>query len=237
MHPAEQDALARAHSPWTRGLFAVVVAVLLILLGLTVGALGHPGSVEHALGLSTERTATVTQIDEVGFCTRNHGDVYTLEWDEGGQRQSGQVERCGDPWTVGDSVEIWATTGDPQTSSPATLRVTAAALAVGLVVTVALVLRGWYRVRRAARSALDGSWRPQRVRTWGRPGRGLRVEPPVHLRDRPRHWGRTLHSAPGRDPSPDLPGVLLVDAVRRGRPRGLSLHTTADGGRVWRWHG
>lgn len=237
MHPAEQDSLARAHSPWARGLIAMAVAGILIALGVAFSTLRHPGTIEHALGLSTERTATVTRVDEVTICSRNHGDVYTLEWQDGRHHRSERIERCGDPWTVGDEVEIWSTTGDPQTSSPTPLRIAGAALVVGFTAAVVLLLRGWYRVRRAAGSALDGTWRPLRVRTWGVPGRGLRAEPPVRLRDRDRWWARVIHSDPGHDRSPGLPGILYVDAVRRGRPRGLSLHVTADGGRVWRWHG
>lgn len=71
---------------------------VLITAGVAFSALRHPGTIEHGFGLSTERTATVTQIDEVAFCSRNHGDVYTLEWDYGGQRRAEQIERCGDPW-------------------------------------------------------------------------------------------------------------------------------------------
>lgn len=233
----EQESLARAHVPRLRALIGVVVVTVVVVLGATGSVLARPGTVEHALGLSTEQTAKVTAVDDVAFCTRTNRDVYTLEWDEGGQRRSEQIGRCGDPWTVGDEVEIWSTSGVPQTSSPTTLRVAGATLVLGLVIAFALALRAWYRVRRATRSALHGTWRPESVRTFGRPGLGLRTDPPARLSDRPRHRGRTIHSAPGHDRSPGLPGTFFVDTIRRGRPRGLSLHATADGGRVWSWHG
>src|SRR5699024_9023984 len=126
--PEERHSLDRAHVPWSRGLWALVVTAVVVLLVLAVLAAVRPGYVEHALGQSTERTATVTGVEEAPVCSRSDRDVYTVEWGEDGARRSGQVGFCGDPWEVGEQVEIWSTSGAPQTSSPTALRVSIGAL-------------------------------------------------------------------------------------------------------------
>ncbi|WP_068254626.1 hypothetical protein [Janibacter corallicola] len=234
--PEERHALDRAHVPWSRGLWALVVTAVVVLLVLAVLAAVRPGYVEHALGQSTERTATVTGVEEAPVCSRSDRDVYTVEWGEDGARRSGQVGFCGDPWEVGEQVEIWSTSGAPQTSSPTALRVSIGALLAILVAALALILRGRSRVRRSTRAAIDGSWRPLVLPTVGVPGsRGARIGAPGQVRSRARDWTRILHARPGSGGAAQ--GRLFVDEVRRGRPRGLSLHTTTGGARVWRWHG
>lgn len=61
----------------------MVLTSIFAVLGMVFFALNHPGTIEHALGQSTERTATVTRVDEVTSCSRHHRGVYTLEWDDG----------------------------------------------------------------------------------------------------------------------------------------------------------
>lgn|SRR5699024_1385910 len=234
----EREALARAHRPWTRGLWAIALSIVIAGAAFAVVAAAVPGTVEHLLGQSTQRTATVTGIDEADVCTRSSRDVYTLIWQEGATTQSGAVGRCGDPWQVGDRIEIWATSGEPQTSSPLAPRVALAAVAAAFAIAIVAIWRKRAHIRRATASAIDGTWRPLMLPTTGRPGsHAFRVDSAEPVRNKPRDWLLVLHESTGHAPtSATVPGTLFVDAVRKGRPRALSLHTTADGGRVWRWH-
>lgn len=237
MSAEERQALARAHRLWNRGLWALGLAFLLAASIVTLNVAREPGVAEHFLGQSTHQTATVTRIQEVSFCTRSNRDVYTLEWQEGSTHRSESVGRCGSPWRVGDAVEIWSTSGEPQTSGPTALWVSLGALVTGFAVATVWVWRNRQRVRRAAAAAVAGTWQPLTFPTVGRPGEPeFRVDAPEPVRHRPRDWRIHIYSGAPVALSPAVPGTLYVDGVQGGRPRGLSLHTTADGDRVWRWH-
>lgn len=239
MTTEERQALSHAHRPWVKGLWAMVIAIGIIILTLAVLLPRHPGKLEHLLGLSTERTATVTQIDRVAFCARSHTDTFTLEWDEDGRHRSETVGRCGDPWKIGDRVHIWSTSGEPQTSPPIVLRLFVGIVVLAIALVVIWMMRGRRRVLRSTTAALDGTWRPLTLPTSGSPGAfDFRVESEEPVRTVHRDWVRVIHAGPGSlAASRQEPGTLYIDAIHRGRPRGLSLHTTASGARVWRWHG
>ncbi|WP_235734982.1 hypothetical protein [Nocardioides alcanivorans] len=239
MQSDERGALSRAHLPWVKGLWALVVAIVLSTLTLLVVGLAHPGTMAHALGRSTEQTATVIEIDQVTFCSRSKRDTYTLAWEEDGRRRTGTVGRCGDPWQLGDEVDIWSTSGGPHTSPPIALRLASVVLVLGFGTAVGFLLRGRSRVRRAVAAALHGRWQPLTLETFGQPGTpAFRVSTAASVRNKRRDWSRILHSATGgTELGSPVPGTLFIDAVHKGRPRGLSLHVTADGGRTWRWHG
>lgn len=237
MPAEERQALARAHRLWTRGLWAIGLSFLVAALAITLSIARAPGVAEHFLGQSTQQTATVTHIQEVSFCTRSNRDLYTLEWQEGAAHRSETVGRCGNPWQVGDVVEIWSTRGEPQTSGPTALWLSFGALIAGFAVATACVWRNRQRVRRAAAAAIAGTWQPFTFPTVGRPGEPeFRVEAPEPVRHRRRDWRINIYSDTPVALTPAIPGTLYVDGVTGGRPRGMSLHTTADGDRVWRWH-
>ena len=62
--------------------------------------------------------------------------------------------------------------------------------------------------------------------------------PPRTNRNRVSDWIRVLYKPEGEYQIPlDIPGTLYIDGFQGDRPSGLSLHETADGRRVWRWHG
>lgn len=195
-------------------------------------------TLEHFLGQSTKQNATVTAIDKVPFCSRNERDTYTLEWDEGTIHHTETLERCGEPWRVGDQVQVWSTSGEPQTSGPTTLWVTFGFLAAVFASAIVWFARGRNRVRRSARAALDGTWQPHTFATVGRPGDpDFRVASAEPMRHRRRDWAFRIFSADvSAVTRSGVQGTLYIDAIKGDRPRGLSLHTTVDGERVWRWH-
>lgn len=237
MSADERHALTRAHRFWTRGLWAIGLSFLIAAIVLAVNVSRTPGVVEHVLGQSTQQTATVTGIEEVSFCSRSNRDRYTLEWQEAAGHRSETVGRCGSSWQVGTEVEIWSTSGEPQTSAPTALRVAFGVLIAGFAVATVWVWRTRQRVRRATRAAIDGSWQPLTFPTVGRPGEPeFRVEAPHPVRYRRRDWHLHLYSGRPVAHSPAVPGTLVVDRIAGGRPRGLSRHATADGDLVWRWH-
>ncbi|MGO2747932.1 hypothetical protein [Microbacterium sp.] len=240
MPSKEFEALTRAHRPWSRMLWAMVAVVGLIAIGIGLVEVREPGTVDHLLGQSSEQTAAVTGFEEVPWCGRNHRDRYTIAWEQDGLARTGQIRVCGEPWTIGDQVRIWATSaGEPSTSSPLAMRVASGSLVIGLVLATTMFWRSRRRVRRAAAAVLDSTWQPRTFSTTGRPGepnfRFLSPDPP---RNRSRDWQRIIFRADS-DVRTDanVPGTLFIDEVRGGRLRGLSLHTTDDGARVWRWHG
>ncbi|MGO1307895.1 MAG: hypothetical protein ACTMIH_10825 [Microbacterium gubbeenense] len=240
MPSKEFEALARAHRPWSRMLWAMVAVVGLIAIGIGLVEAREPGTIDHLLGQSSEQTATVTGFEEVPWCDRNNRDRYTIAWEQDGVARTGDIRVCGEPWAIGDQVRIWSTSaGEPSKSSPLTMRVVTGLLVVGLAVTTAMFWRARRRVRRAAAAALDNTWQPRTIPTTGRPDepnfRFLSPDPP---RNRKRDWQRIIFSAKSNVRSDaNVRGRLFIDEVRSGRLRGLSLHGTDDGDRVWRWHG
>lgn len=236
----EQKALKRAHKMWNGVLFTVglvgVIALVIVLLG---GVAGYPGNVQHIMGQSTKATATVTNIQKVDFCTRRNRDQYTLTWQEDGMSRTETVGRCGDPWDVGDKLTVWSTEAEPYTESPWVMRSMIVLLTTALGVTGWLAWRGRKKIKKAAESALNGTWQPQVYSTIGLPGaRNFRMNPPRPNRNRVSDWIRVLYKPEGEYQIPlDVPGTLYIDGFQGDRPSGLSLHETADGRRVWRWHG
>lgn len=125
-----------------------------------------------------------------------------------------------------------------RTTNPATpLLFVVVPMVVCVVVTVAL-WRERRRVRQATGDAIAGRWQPQRFATRGRPGEsGFVVDAPGGVRHRWFDWRMVVHHSGGQSPwATDIPGTLFCDEIRGRRPRGLSLHQTADGSRTWRWH-
>jgi len=239
MTDEERRALAHAHLPWTRGLFALGIAAIIILIVGGAAFIKSPENLEHLLGQSTRQTATVTHIDKASFCSRSTRDQYTLTWGEAGVSRTETIGRCGDPWVVGEELTIWSTDNKPQTDSPWALRISVAAVILGLAVAGAMLWKRRRRVRRAAARAIDYTWHPQTFSTLGMPGApGFQVNSSPTVRNRLRDWLRVLYKPPVRTaPPPDIPGTLYIDSLRGGRPRGLSLHALVDGTRMWRWHG
>lgn len=216
--------------------FVALTALVMVLLG---GTAGFPGNVQHIFGQSTETTATITKIDKVGFCTRSNRDQYTLTWHEDGVTRTETIGRCGDPWELGDQVPIWSTADEPYTESPWVLRSALLLLTLGIGVTTWIALRRRSDIRRSAHRALNGTWQPQVVSTVGIPGtRDFEIHAPQRIRNRPADWMRVLYKPDGdARPPRDVSGMLFIDGFTGDRPSGLSLHETADGRRVWRWHG
>lgn len=69
MTPSEQEALSKAHKPWNRGLWAMALSTVLIIISLLIFGSSQKGMLQHFLGQSEKTTATVTNKDEVSLCT------------------------------------------------------------------------------------------------------------------------------------------------------------------------
>lgn len=241
MHPEERAALQRARRSASVGIAVIAIAAACVVaaLALFLGVF-KPEVGQHLLGQSEKHRATVTDIDRVEVCTRSSRHTFTFEWTEDGARTSGSVSRCGDPWEVGDPVEIWATDGEPQTQSPLAMGLVTGGVLLALAALGGFTVRALARQRRILAAALAGTWQPITRPTTGQPGTAdFRVHgAPVPVRPDRVGRGRAIHTHLVRGGRPDqAPGTLFLDSVKRGKPRRLALWTGADGTRLWRWHG
>lgn len=123
----------------------VGVACIAIIVAVLWTALGAADQRQHMFGQSTRTHATVVGEERAGRCrvsapqTRH---AYTLEWREGGRARTEVIERCGRPYDVGESVEIWSRDGMPFTESALVRQLTVGGAVVvftGLVVLMVLV--------------------------------------------------------------------------------------------------
>lgn len=241
MPPDERAALERSRRQVRTGLVVVVViALAVVAVAATVLAVQR-STAQHLLGMSEKQRGVVTGIDEVRICSRRHTDTYTAEWTEDGETRTGTFGRCGDPYDIGEELTVWVTDGDLQTDPPWMVQVGVGVPVLLLLGAFALTLRHGLRRRRSLAAALDGSWRPESLHTLGLPGTSAFrvVDVDTGAAESVSGWRiRFVHSAAGEAgrpeaPADDMPGVTHCDRVRRGRPKGLCLHTGADGSRSW----
>ncbi|MDT0202229.1 hypothetical protein [Nocardioides sp. AE5] len=240
--PAERDALIGARRAATVAVVVLVTSAALIAASLALFlTVLKPEVAEHLFGQSERHTATVSEVDRASPCTRRHRHDYTLTWEEDGQQVSGHTDLC-TRWEVGDEVEVWATSGEPQTQSPLAMWLSMGGALAGLALLGAFCLRAMVRQRRILTAALDGTWRPLAHHTVGHPGTpGFTIiDAAGQVRADRVGKGRSLYAArPDGTQSAAHPvrGTLLLDGVRRGKPRRLALWAGEDGSRTWRWHG
>lgn len=223
-----------------RSAVIVIVIVVVVVIAVLVAGLAKPDLRQHLLGQSSKQQAKVTDINRVGFCSRSNRDTYTLEWEEDGARRTETIGRCGDPYEVGDTVDIWSTDGTPETSPPNAIRLITLCLFLTLGAMAGFGMRRTRRHIRTIDAALAGTWQPIVCRTTGHPDdpRFRIVESPEPVRAEKVRGGRSVHVSSVRpDQSGQVPGTLFLTTVRRGCPKGLTLHDSADGSRIWRHHG
>ena len=141
-------------SVWITGIACPVI--LVIIVGVLWAALGSADQRQHFLGQSKHTQATVIQDVREGECRgvgaprpQHH---YTLEWGEGGERRTGVIKRCGNPYEVGEDVEIWSTDGMPYTESAVVHRLLLGGGVIVFLGLFAVMLWVHVFVRRMARS-------------------------------------------------------------------------------------
>lgn len=127
------------------------------IVGVLWSALGTEDQRQHFLGQSTHTRATVVEDAEDGWCTgsgerRRPQHHYTLEWSEGGEQRTEVIERCGNPFEVGEEIEIWSTDGMPHTESAVVWRLTIGGLVIAFGGLLALLLWVHALMSRMARS-------------------------------------------------------------------------------------
>lgn len=241
MPPDERTALLRARKQMVISLAIVLVIAFAVVVVMAAVLAVQRSTAQHVLGMSEKHRGVVTEIDEVGLCSRRHTDTYTVEWIEGGEARTGTFGLCGDPYDVGEELTVWVTDGDLQTDPPWMVRLGVGAPVLLLLVALLLVLRHGSRRRRSLAAALDGSWQPESLHTLGLPGSAAFrvVDVDTGAAESVGGWRiRFVHSTAGEASLPaatvdDMPGVVHCDRIRRGRPKGLCLHTGADGSRSW----
>ena len=98
-------------------------------------------------------------------------------------------------------------------------------LTTALGVTGWLAWRGRKKIKKAAESALNGTWQPQVYSTIGLPGaRNFRMNPPRPNRNRVSELDPCPLQARRRiSDSSRCPGTLYIDGFQGDRPSGLSF--------------
>lgn len=240
MDPQEHHALDRARTQLVKATAVVIVIAVAVMLVAAVVLAVQRATAQHLLGMSEKQQGVVTAIDEVRVCSRRNTDTYTVEWVDGAETHTGTFGLCGNPYAVGEELTVWVTDGELQTDPPWMVRMGVGIPTAMLITALVLTLRHVHRRRRSLAGAVDGSWQPESVRSLGLPGTAaFRSVARDGSTTSISGWRvRFVHSATGSSPRPaapadDMPGEVLCDRVRHGRPKGLCLHIGADGSRTW----
>lgn len=231
--PEERRVLSWRH----RRLVIVTAVVRLTACALALAAVcvlvWQWDSARHLVGASEKQWGVVTEVHDVLWCSRVNPRSYTVRWHDRDGLRTGTLKTCVHHdrdaqvafWVAGEKLH-----DEPPTT---TARVGIGVGTAGGVAAVLAALRSLRRRRRTYAAVLDGTWAPVALHTVGLPGGpAFRIsETGQHLpprRVRPLYVGpRTARF------DAQVPGTLWADRVHLQRPRGLCLHTAADGSRTW----